>query len=278
MKRRQTWYVKVKVPLALQARLGTHVVRTLQTRSLPEAQLKRHSAVASIKAELEALRTGAPVEAMKEALRWRHRLMEADDTEPLHPEYGITHRDEVRDRIQEEAEALEETQGPDIAGTFYRIATSNHPALKETLELWLPEASKTLTKQTARQYRADANRFLEWAERKRLVLVSDVTKRIAGGYTSEDFDTLTAKTINRHISTLSTWWRWMDKKGFVEVNPWQGQFLSTKGKRGTTKGVRRHYRPKEITKLLQGLPERPLGALFRLGLFTGARLDELCSL
>jgi hypothetical protein len=71
MKRRQTWYVKVKVPLALQARLGTHIVKTLQTRSLLEAQLKRHSAVASIKAELEALRTGAPVEAMKEALRWR---------------------------------------------------------------------------------------------------------------------------------------------------------------------------------------------------------------
>jgi integrase len=178
----------------------------------------------------------------------------------------------------DEAERLEETHGADAAGAFYRIATSVNPALKETLELWLPEASKTLTMQTSRQYRADAERFMEWAGKKKAVLVSDVTKRTAGAYVSECFDGLTAKTTNRHISTLSTWWRWMEKKGMVEDNPWRGQFQATKGKRGTTKGVRRHYHPEEITKLLQGLPERPLGALFRLGLFTGARLDELCSL
>ena len=51
-----------------------------------------------------------------------------------------------------------------------------------------------------------------------------------------------------------------------------------KGKRAGKDEKRRTYTAEEICTLLTGLEGRPLDALFRLGLFTGARLDELCSL
>ncbi len=278
VQRRQTWYVRVTVPPRLRKAVGnTHIVRTLKTRDLAEAQRLRHVAVAQIKAELDAIGKGEDGRAVAAALIWRDAWINADN-EAKDPDHEHTAQQGVEFAIESRAEEIEATQGPEAAKDFYRIATSKSPLLSETRDLWVPEVSRTITKQTARQYDSDTNRFLEWATKKRVLLVSDVNKRLAGSYVSEAFPDVAAKTINRHISSLSMWWRWLEQKGFVEANPWQGQVLRVKGKRAGKDEKRRPYTAEEICTLLTGLEGRPLDALFRLGLFTGARLDELCSL
>jgi len=277
IQRRQTWYVVVKVPVKLQKILGkTTIVETLGTRSLPEAQTLRYAALARIKGQFEALEKGENQNLLQVALNRREALTSADTTPDRETEN--TARDDVFDDIVEEAMDLEVTKGPQAAATYFRVATSSSPLLNDTLDTWLKEAARTITKQTAGQYKSDAERFIEWAKKADVVMLSEVTKRLAGRYVSEGFEGLTAKTTNRHISSLSMWWRWLERKGFVEVNPWAGQSLPTKQKKGGVQTVRRQYTTQEITKLLTGLEARPLGNLFRLGLFTGARLDELCSL
>ena len=278
VQRRQTWYVRVTVPPKLRKAVGnTHIVRTLKTRDLVEAQRLRHVAVAQIKAELDAIDKGEDGTAVSAALIWREAWINAD-ARAQDPDHQHTEQQSVELAIETHAEKVEEAQGLDAAKDFYRIATSKSPLLSETRDLWLPEASRTITKQTARQYGSDTNRFLEWAKKKRVLLVSDVNKRLAGSYVSEAFPDVAAKTVNRHISSLSMWWRWLEQKGMTETNPWQGQVLRVKGKRASKEDKRRPYNADEIRTLLIGLEERPLNALFRLGLFTGARLDELCSL
>ena len=252
-------------------------MRTLKTRDLAEAQRLRHVAVAQIKAELDAIGKGEDGSAVAAALIWRDAWINAD-ANAQDPDHGYTIQQGVELAIESRAEEIEAAQGAETAKDFYRIATSKSPLLSETRDLWLPEASRTITKQTARQYDSDTNRFLEWATKKRVLLVSDVNKRLAGSYVSEAFSEVAAKTINRHISSLSMWWRWLEQKGFVEANPWQGQVLRAKGKRANKQEKRRPYTADEISTLLTGLNGRPLDAIFRLGLFTGARLDELCSL
>lgn len=281
IQRRQTWYVNVKVPVKLQKILGKAViVETLGTRSLPEAQTLRYAALARIKGQFEALEKGENLNVLQTALSRRQALVTADASPaPEDPDTMLpSARDDLHDTIVEEAIELETTKGPQAAATFFRVATSTSPLLGDTLDAWLKEAERTITKQTAGQYRSDAERFIEWAKKAGVVMLSEVTKRFVGRYVSEGFEGLTPKTINRHISSLSMWWRWLERKGFVEVNPWSGQSLPTKQKKGGAQVTRRQYTTQEITKLLMGLEARPLGYLFRLGLFSGARLDELASL
>ncbi len=278
LQRHQTWYVKVKVPKELQETYrNTHVVKSLKTQSLTTAQHLRHGVVQAIKEEFQVkLGTLIPAPVM-EGLKFRQEFLKATHS-MKDPEEAETHREEVHSDILDKVLDLERSGRPEEAAIIYRVATTNSPLLTDTLETWLGEAEKNLTKQTAYQYRSDANRFVSWAKGAGGTVIADVTKRFAGRYVSDGFPDQSPKTINRHISSLSMWWRWMEKKGFVEVNPWAGQSLATKRKKGAAQVTRRQYTTEEITKLLMGLEARPLGYLFRLGLFSGARLDELCSL
>ncbi|WP_238280733.1 tyrosine-type recombinase/integrase, partial [Methylobacterium goesingense] len=92
------------------------------------------------------------------------------------------------------------------------------------------------------------------------------------------------KTVNRKISSLSSMWRWLRKRGFVEDNPWQGQgsFISA----GRQERPKRAYEAQELVKLFSADPRAAVGSryglvlfdLMRLGLLTGCRIGELCQL
>src|SRR5688572_15569975 len=75
----------------------------------------------------------------------------------------------------------------------------------------------------------------------------------------------------------------MRRQGLAESNPWEGQ-----GKRKDKNGAqhKRPYNTRELLRLLHADPVRIVGEryglaihdLLRLGLMTGARLNELCEL
>jgi integrase len=77
----------------------------------------------------------------------------------------------------------------------------------------------------------------------------------------------------------------MQRRGLVEQNPWQGQGTFGRRTRGAAKS-KRPYGEGELVKLLRADPSEVIGRgygaaiadLLRLGLLTGARLNELCEL
>ena len=119
------------------------------------------------------------------------------------------------------------------------------------------------------------------------ISVGTITRRRVGTFVSDVLIASGRKqaTINRIISSLSTLWRWLIKRGFVEANPWVGQgSFDKRPSRGQR--PKRPYSKQELLLLLGADPRQVVGRrygaalaeLVRLGLLTGARLNELCEL
>ena len=82
------------------------------------------------------------------------------------------------------------------------------------------------------------------------------------------------RSMNRQLSSLSAFWRWLDRRGFVSENPWRGQSESPGRAHEKRK---RPYTEDELAKLLAVAPRKHVGGdqgaaladLIRLGLLTG---------
>jgi integrase len=123
--------------------------------------------------------------------------------------------------------------------------------------------------------------FVAWAGEN--IMVDEISRKKAGEFISFLLDgTRTAATVDRYRSTLATLWRWLGEKGFVERdrNPWLDHpSIRTAGKaKAGTK--RKGLTDEQLVKLLSGTYagegyRQAITDLVRLGLVTGARLEEL---
>jgi integrase len=96
------------------------------------------------------------------------------------------------------------------------------------------------------------------------------------------------KTVNRILSSTSSFWKWMAKRGWLtsEVNPWAGQGDHSKKRDRSAEEGKRPYTAEELKALLKADPKEhkagdhaeAIRDLVRLGLVTGCRLNELCEL
>ncbi len=169
-----------------------------------------------------------------------------------------------------------------LSRSLVRGALSKSPTLRETYALWLVdlEASEAARK-TVHDYKTSVSKFLEWADSKGILLVHEVTRRHAGDYVSDKLQAMAKDTRNRNLSGISNWWKWLIQKGRTkddQANPWGGQRGAVTKSRGGKKAKGWvPYTTEEISNLLRTL-EGPLADLFRLGLFTGGRINELASL
>jgi len=83
------------------------------------------------------------------------------------------------------------------------------------------------------------------------------------------------------VSSLSSFWTWLEARGLARENPWLRQSTGKKSKRGET-GGRKQWTDSALIKVLSGAHTARyteiIRDLVRLALVTGARLDELCAL
>lgn len=108
-----------------------------------------------------------------------------------------------------------------------------------------------------------------------------VTDALAASYVddrlSQSTDSLSTR--RRKLSALRAFWEWMASRRYVprKANPWQG-FRLRNGD-ADIKPSKRPYTMAELVTLFSGQPTYPaLREIMALGLFTGARINELCSL
>lgn len=86
-------------------------------------------------------------------------------------------------------------------------------------------------------------------------------------------------TRRRKLSALAAFWKWMALRCYLPrgTNPWKGFRISSEG--GSTKPKKRPYTMPELVQLFSGTPSYPaLREVMVLGLYTGTRIDELCSI
>lgn len=280
-----TYYARVRVPRTLEKYTGqTHIRRSLGTSSRAEANLKKHAMVARIKAELAALRKdppkpGAPGLSFADAKAIRAQIL------TMEAKGGHEAASTMEQVALDHAEALERLVGHDKARKWYRAATSDNATLEDLMDGWMGVSDyEESTKAGHRKALAEVLAFMGDTHAH----PSDVTRHAAINYIDKDLTQrgLAHSTIRDRLVSLGGFWKWMESRNAVAANsnPWTGHKISKKQHTGT-RPPKRAYTDGEILALLQGNEQVQgwptysyLPDLILLGMFTGAREDELCSL
>ena len=282
--RHQTWYVVVEVPRELRPYLGRRFIRSLKTTDLREARQRRHAVVAEFQARMEAERRKHSVDigppgSLQRALAWRQDIREARQ------EGREEHASHFEVLVEDEARELGSEAGQDAQSAYWNIATGRGTPLSQLIEPWLRESSTTAKTKAQRQ--ADIARLLAWAGGE--VLVESFSRKRGGKFITEHL--LAAgkapATVNRIVSSLSTCWRWLIKRGHVEANPWEHQTVSLAAPAGSPLDQEeRAFTDAEVESLLSTdtathlrTPIAPaLADMMRVAALSGMRLEEIAQL
>lgn len=269
--RRGRWYVRLRVPAHLVATVGQrHLVRALDTTSEAVARKRRWIALSLLWQWIGALSVSdgwQPAWAANLTVVKRSPN-DGGQNRPLPSLHGDA------DHPPKRAPKPRSTSGQ----------KEDHPTILTMMARWLSEIEGVQTKQSVMQHVIAIREFAQ--SQPPNCTVDRISRRVAGEFVSGVLMQAggSQKTVNRKISSISSLWRWMRKRGFVEENPWEGQgsFVSAV-KQARPK---RAYEAQELARLLTADPRSAVGSryglvlfdLIRLGLLTGCRIGELCQL
>lgn len=274
-KRHLAWYAVVTVPPAVRQTLGKRkILRSLKTRDVEVARARRWGVVKELKAEIEAAKsgrsTGPRSPLTEEAMTWRATLAEADD------EYGEVIGSVLADR----AAQIETKAGLEAAREFHAIASGQRTPVDTYLDQWFAETS--FSERTLGDHRHSLKRLQEWAEKEGVVLsIEGIDRKLAGRFVSGGLVArrLAVATANKAISSLSTYWRWLMKRGLVEANPWERQSLARPQAHRTGDEAReRPFTDTEVATLVSGEADPVLADFMRIAVLSGMRIEEIARL
>jgi integrase len=280
-----TFYARVRVPRTLEKYIRqSHVRRSLKTGDKATANRLKHTVVADLKGELDALRK-KPVSADErgmsfvDAKAWREDLKAAQDS-PDAELHGTIH-----DMVIEKAEELEALFGTEKARRWYKAAATTSDTLSELMDGWMQASDyKASTKAGHRKALAEVVAFIK----NEHATPADVTRKVAMAYIDTDLTQrkLAHTTIRDRLVSLGGFWGWMASRDAVPagVNPWAGHKVSKQSNKGRSP-PKRTYTDAELLKLFAGNAQVKMWPTYAyipdlmvLGLFTGARLESLCAL
>lgn len=235
-----SWYLRVKVPAPLQSKVGTtHIRRALGTRDLDEANRRKWAALSEVGEYFDALRT-------------------SEATQPFSTARRGTSGSAIR--------SLAPAPNPDLRA---------HEGLDGLAEQWaLTSHCKTTQFQRRQVYGA-----------LRAFLGKNVSPECVTGAQAATFvDTQLSKsryslnTQRFRLSALKALWAWMESQRYAhrDGNPWKGLRIQSNE---DARSRKRPYSMDELITLFSGEPSYPtLREVMALGLYTGARIEEICSL
>ena len=281
----RTYYANVRVPRTLEKYVGQSSQRvSLKTGDRVIANQRKHAVVGSIKAELAALRLNPTEKAergisLTAALQWKESLKASELAN------DVEQADLIRDLIHAKADDHERLYGTAKAVQWHRAATTTGDTLTELHTQWL--ATCDFKESTKERHRRALSAMLAFTGNAHAV-PPDITRSVALSYLDSALTQrgLSHASIGSHLVSLGGFWQWLASRGAVAwgFNPWKGHRVSRARNQGRTV-PKRIYTGLELLQLLTGnatvrawptfsyLPD-----LIVLGLFTGARINELCSL
>jgi integrase len=282
----------IGVPRKLRPILGkSHLLESLHTADPVVARAKRHAVLAKFQAIIDAAqRQHGAGEVVGAAIEWREhirRLKQGDIThvwDSRYPEGGEPLRQaalyHAATMVEEDASEVAGKYGPATATAFLGIATGRATPLTLHVEDWLREggAKGPLNIRTRNQYRSAVQQFGEWCKQASVPpTIEAISKDVAGRYVTECFIALGADpaTSNKHITSLSSYWKWLAKRTSITVNPWEGQSRSKASARNGTDRKKRPFTDQELLTLLHGDADQELADLIRVAALSGMRLEEV---
>lgn len=276
------------IPADVQQVLGKkRFSKSLETEDRKTAE--RRAAVLEVRwrAEIEkARRQGSVDHIEKDAEFWRRALQDAPEQEKEIIREFIA--DEARERVDRAASragftderdpGYDDLPAHEEADRFFKIATGQLVKLDAHLEEYLATL-QNLEAKTVDMKRSTIEKFCET-----FPYVADVRRREvqrwANGLVQ---DGKAVATVRRALSELRGYWSYLQSIEAVseDVLPFDGLALPRKtGKNGNGRD-RLPFAAEDVVKLLRAAEaegDTQLADLIRLGMWTGARIEELCAL
>lgn len=296
--------MSITVPRTLQHHHGSHIRVSLGTRDVVEANRLKFKVVAAIKEKLAyeraSLRPDGTLPQMRpkvteEALRQDY--LHALDQDKQGPQrggvdetgaYEMTQANVVEDAAAEYAEGIETLHGLEAAQDAYKNITASGLTINELVPIWLSDSDAGNS--THEGHRRTIREFLKFNRRNDALPSSIKRSHVVafiddmGGLKSRQLD---SKTIQKKLGSLRGFWDWMESKGHLPEggsNPWTRHKVSVKHNQ-STRPARAHYSDEDLLKLLRGNKKVHTWArsayltdLIVLALYSGARIEELCSM
>jgi integrase len=254
------WYVRIIVPPSVREKIGSeHLRRSLRTRSLAEANRRKHAVIAEFKQQIEIARHGASWKVWREELRGSTSKEHTLATEFL---------------IIDEAEEIAERSGEEEARRFYKRATTTEPVLSELVSDFLDlkdhgkdglRKHQTALKELVAHFRDDDVPPRAIDARK---LLAFTDKLLASS--------LAPNTKRDRLGGLGKFWDWLERRLHADrgSNPFRGHTI-----KGGTVDDGRAYTDAEVKQLLGSkFTNDWQRQVFTMLLLTGARPNEICGL
>lgn len=270
-RRGHTWFATLHVPKDVQPTLGkSKFFETLKTTDKRIAETRAAPLVAKWKARIAAAR-GQSDPFIDSALQWR----KDHDANPS--------PDIVRAFIEDEARKLAQTKGDEAGAQFYAIATGMQTPMLPHYTDWA--AQLTLAPKTIDQMKKDVKAMVGHFGTIEKVTSTSVREWI------KDLmqDTPTEKgyspsSVKRIVGFCRNFWGYLQEheKADAERQPFTVPTFAKKAaaKAATGKGWI-PFLPAEVVKLWReaiARDDQELADLIHLGMYTGARIEELCAL
>ncbi|MDB5898281.1 MAG: phage integrase family protein [Ramlibacter sp.] len=271
-KRRNLWYATLKVTnKELQAKLGkTKFLQSLGTPDKRRAEALAAPIVSMWKAQLRKA-AGDTDAVVAESMRLRQIIQEAEDSGNEDGAFAVA------SLVTDKARALEVTDEA-AAERFADIAFGRKTPSSEHLDEWKGSITH-LAQKTQDQMAKDVQRLVD-----RFPMLEDITPAAARRWVSElQKAGAPSSSVERMISFWRSYWRYLAGPGVEAVAANTFPF-STEYVQKTKKAPEEERAPfpaEEVPKLWRAAEERGdqvLADLIRLGAYTGARIEELCSL
>jgi integrase len=278
-KRRRRWYAVLDIPEDARKAFGKkRLVKSLETDSLAQAQIRVLGVVQEWKEQIEAVRHSGrdPSKIGIDPSPWRSEMTKLKLK-------GVADW-EIDYALRDIAEDITEDTGDDDAYSSYMVATGKSVLLSEHMESYLDD---TVTDPKSRDMKIrHLSLFL-----KTFKLAEDVTQEAVAEWVE---DVLTAKdggvsykTAKTYLSTYRTFWRYLGKKKLIprSVEAFTDVLEAPmKSSNGNGHLRRSYFEPEDYKKLLKAAhsygreDNDHLADLIRLAAHTGCRIDELCGL
>jgi len=293
------WRVVMNVPTELHPKLGRKLRHPLNTDSLREANRLKWPIVADMKQQIhdakfpdekklkafkhasaELVRETILTEA-KEVGSWLREAQNDDEREAVLDSLGLRTEQILGKPIDYDPEHhiySYDSKRVEQAAEFVGIARGQLTAIDADHAKFMDASG------VKKRTRDDDVRSIEllktWCTQAKIQpYLQNITKKVAVKFCDEVTTIkpdLSPVTLNKIISRLSVYWTWLESRGAVDDNVWQGRRFKEPAE--TTETKERPFTDDEIKALLTGPATQEMLDVMLMGALTGARLDAIVCL
>lgn len=284
------WRVQMKVPEKLRSVIGkSKLVKPLKTPSLATANRDRWPIVAEFtkvlrdaEAALDQKKGHGVDPIVREALEWREYYQEALADPLKHAEYDADgelladSKGAIEFHIDDRTGEISEALNPAVASLFNQVALGHATPVLLVVDDWLGEMP--LKPRQGIDYRRAVVKFEGYLAGARASgAIEKVTRRVAGDYVGHRIKQQThPRTLNKDVSCLSSYWRWLERRGYVTENVWLNQTVKELDRPKSEEP--RPFTDEEMKTLLGGSTAPFLFDAMLIAALSGMRVEEIARL